>query len=141
MPEQTHSIIIDTNLWISIIINKQFDFAEKLIISRKLIFCDELLFELYNVTKRKNMQKYFDAEDIVLLFGIINKYSKFIKVTSTVDICRDKKDNFLLALARESKADYLITGDNDLLILKEFEGTKIIKITDYRKIIQEENIE
>ena len=54
-----------------------------------------------------------------------------IEVKSIVTICRDPKDNFLLALAKDGKADYLITGDKDLLDLKKFGKTKIKTITNF----------
>jgi len=38
-----------------------------------------------------------------------------------VNACRDFKDNFLLSLCRDGKADFLITGDPDLLVIKKFE--------------------
>ena len=41
-------------------------------------------------------------------------------------ICRDPKDNKFLELAKEADAHYIITGDEDLLTLKEFEQTKIL---------------
>jgi len=44
-------------------------------------------------------------------------------------------DNFLLALARDGKADYLITGDNDLLIMETFEKTEIITIEKYKTTV------
>lgn len=40
-------------------------------------------------------------------------------------------DTNLLSLAKDNGADYLITGDNDLLILEKFEKTKIITIKEY----------
>jgi uncharacterized protein len=40
-------------------------------------------------------------------------------------VCRDSKDNFLLALAKDGKADYLLTGDKDLLELVQFGNTRI----------------
>jgi uncharacterized protein len=46
-----------------------------------------------------------------------------IEITSEVSIGRDAKDNYLLALAKDSQADFLITGDRDLLSLVNFEGT------------------
>ena len=46
-------------------------------------------------------------------------------VKSKIELCRDSKDDFLLSLAMDSKADYLITGDNDLLDLKTIGKTKI----------------
>jgi uncharacterized protein len=43
------------------------------------------------------------------------------------DICRDADDNAILQLCAFIKADFLITGDKDLLILNTFGETKIIK--------------
>ena len=48
-------------------------------------------------------------------------------VTEYPNLCRDAKDNFLLGLIRVSKADILVTGDQDLLELNPFEGTAIIE--------------
>jgi hypothetical protein len=39
-------------------------------------------------------------------------------INSRVTVCRDLKDNYLLALARDSNANFLITGDKDLLEIK-----------------------
>ena len=66
------------------------------------------------------------------MFEIIYQYAEIIEVNCSVNTCRDKKDNFLLALAKESNADFLITGDKDLLVLNQFEETKIITYTDYK---------
>lgn len=46
-------------------------------------------------------------------------------------MCRDEKDNFLLNLSIDSKADYLITGDKDLLVLEKIEWTEIMSFTDF----------
>ena len=54
-----------------------------------------------------------------------------IQVSSVVEICRDAKDNFLLALAKDSQADYLITVDADLLVIKKFEHTEIVTYTEF----------
>lgn len=59
---------------------------------------------------------------------------EFVTVSSAVDVSRDPEDNFLLSLALDGKADFLITGDKDLLSLKKFESTEIITIADFEKI-------
>ena len=141
MQKEWHKIIIDTNLWISFLISNQIQFVSELVLARHLIFSDELLSEILNVVWRPKLQKLFSEENIKVLFEIINDYAEFIEVSSEINICRDKKDNYLLALAKDSQADFLITGDDDLLSLKEFEGTKIIKIADYKTLIQESNSE
>jgi putative PIN family toxin of toxin-antitoxin system len=64
--------------------------------------------------------KYFDVEDVENLLLKIKNRAAFVNVTSNADACRDAKDNFLLSLAIDSKATYLITGDKDLLVLKTY---------------------
>lgn len=54
-----------------------------------------------------------------------------VHVSSVVEICKDAKDNFLLALAKDSQADFLVTGDADLLIIKKFEHTEILTYTEF----------
>jgi hypothetical protein len=50
-----------------------------------------------------------------------------------VKITRDEKDDYLLALAKKGKADILITGDDDLLVLKKHGKTRILKPAAFRK--------
>ena len=69
-----------------------------------------------------------------MILEIIQKYSEFINVSSVVNVCRDQKDNFILSLAKDSSADYLITGDKDLLIIKRFEKTEIITMAEYKTL-------
>lgn len=61
----------------------------------------------------------------------IEEYAIFVEVKSVVDICRDPKDNFLLALAKDGKANILLSGDNDLLTLGKFGKTNILTISDF----------
>lgn len=96
-----------------------------------LIFSEELLNELIEVTRRPKFKKHFEQEDVDELIAIINRIADFIAVTTIVNICRDPKDNFLLALALDGKADYLITGDQDLLVLKTIKKTSILSMTEY----------
>ena len=81
----------------------------------------------------RNSKKYFSKEDIEQLIELFDVYGEIINVKNEVSLCRDPKDNFLLSLSKDGRADFLITGDNDLLTLKKFDKTKIIKISDYLK--------
>ena len=47
-----------------------------------------------------------------------------------VDDCRDPKDDFLLALALDRRADYLVAGDADLLALDPWRGVRIGRPVD-----------
>lgn len=49
-------------------------------------------------------------------------------------VSRDIKDNKVLACAVEAKADYVVTGDEDLLVLKNYEGIRIVSPRDFLDI-------
>ncbi|HNE50494.1 MAG TPA: putative toxin-antitoxin system toxin component, PIN family [Chitinophagales bacterium] len=133
MQVQKDSIIIDTNLWISFLLTKDFSKLDSILANNsvKLIFSSELLEEFITVTQRRKFKKYFDMDDVQKLILLISDKAIFVKVTSLVNSCRDEKDNFLLALAKDSKATHLITGDKDLLVLKKYKFTQIVTIGEY----------
>jgi putative PIN family toxin of toxin-antitoxin system len=60
-----YRIIIDTNLWISFLLSKKFDFIDNLLNTGKirLIFCSELLEELADVTSRPKLSKFFTQSE------------------------------------------------------------------------------
>ena len=50
-------------------------------------------------------------------------------------VCRDKNDDFVLGTALAGKAELVVTGDNDLLTLKEYEGVKIISPREFLDLL------
>ncbi len=56
---------------------------------------------------------------------------KEVKIKSTVELSRDAKDNYLFALAMDAEADYLVTGDDDLLVLERIGKTKIVRMAEF----------
>ncbi len=82
------------------------------------------------VTKPK-LRKYFAPKAMEEMLLSFEDYIEIIAVKTTTDICRDTKDNFLLSLAKDGKADYLITGDKDLLELVKFGRTEIVTISKF----------
>jgi putative PIN family toxin of toxin-antitoxin system len=57
------------------------------------------------------------------------------RLTNTVHICRDPKDDMFLECAALAKADYLVAGDKDLLVLESYQGTRIITPLEYVSIL------
>ena len=126
-------VILDTNLWISFLISKRQEELDLLLESGavNLIFSKELLEEFMEVSNRPKFKKFFKKSDIEALLNQIEIYGELIKVESIVDKCRDPKDNFLLSLSIDGKADFLITGDSDLLVLGKIKRTQIISWTEF----------
>jgi predicted nucleic acid-binding protein len=53
--------------------------------------------------------------------------STLVEVFETIRVCRDPKDNMLLELAVSGKADVIVTGDTDLLVLNPFKNIAILQ--------------
>ena len=56
----------------------------------------------------------------------IFQHASLIDVRTRVDICRDPDDNKYLACAIDGGADFIVSGDNDLLTLNAFRGIPIV---------------
>ena len=122
-------LIIDTNLWVSFIISNKQSLLDPFIFGKKarLLFSTELITEIQQTIKKPKLKKYFSTNALEEMLSTFEPFIDLIKVESIVTACRDSNDNFLLALAKDGKADYLITGDKDLLELKKFGNSNIYK--------------
>ena len=135
--DKRFKIIVDTNIWISFLIGKSLKRLQQHIDSQKVLIvtCNEQIHELTDVFRKPKINKFFTSEQITLFFELLEESSEKIILKTKIDLCRDLKDNYLLTLAIDSNADFLITGDNDLLELNEIKNTGIIKFSDFEKMI------
>ena len=53
------------------------------------------------------------------------------EIPFNITACRDPKDDKFLTLAVAANADYIVTGDDDLLVLHPFRGIQIIKPAEF----------
>ncbi len=127
-------VVVDTNIIISSIFwrGKPYKVIRRGIIGDyQLVTSLEILDEVVDKLRNKFQ---FPEEKIEDLINILFTYSHIVETTSKFDVVRDKKDNKIIECAFDSKASYIVTGDPDLLILKEFRGIKIVKA---RKFLEE----
>jgi hypothetical protein len=103
MAKKTDRLVIDTNLWISFLITKNYKKLDARIkrTKVKILFSLELMEELLTVVSRPKFKKYFDKEDIEQLLNLVDFYGEMVDVKSDLKICRDAKDNFLLSLSKD----------------------------------------
>ncbi len=129
-------IIIDTNVFISALIQRNFPhhILNEIFKNTELKLCisDELFFEYCEVLSRKKFAKFpdFVANGQFILTEIERISTRYIPKTR-IELISDKDDNKLLELARESKADFLVTGNHNDFTMKEFEGTRIVNPKEY----------
>jgi putative PIN family toxin of toxin-antitoxin system len=90
-------------------------------------------FRLLNETTVKIRQKFESSKlrkNIVAIEAVFEWFLKRseIKLTQSLEKgCRDEDDNFILDLAIQSEADYIISLDRDLLDMQEYKGVRIVK--------------
>lgn len=131
-------IIIDTNWYISATINqKSRRSLYELLTNNNLviIFSNEILLEYNQVIKRSKFKKIINHSQISRFMNLVISKTELVEIKSDLKGSRDINDNFLLSLSHDSNSDYLITGDLDLLILKESGTTQIITLNRFLEII------
>jgi len=129
-------IIVDTNIWISFLIGKHLKGLHQLIASEKIeiITCEEQVVELSEVFRKPKIRKFFNPNQIKEFFDLLEDCAQVVDIKTNSKLCQDPKDNYLLSLSIDSEADYLITGDNDLLVLKNIGSTTIISFGDFSNL-------
>jgi uncharacterized protein len=95
----------------------------------QLASCETQLKELFDVLERP----YFEKRRAALSISSTTLVKGFAKLAFLVTpsplphpVCRDPKDDFLLACALSVQASLIVSGDKDLLVLQTFEGIPIV---------------
>lgn len=122
-------LVIDTNLWISRLLlprSVSAQAVDRAIQWGRPLMSDETLAELADVLARPKFDRYVSREDrqqfLLKLGGIV----KLVPVIQRVRVSRDPEDDKFLDLALAGQARYLLTGDQDLLVLNPFHGIRIM---------------
>ena len=100
----------------------------------ELYITNEIIKEITSVMSSNKFD--VNSTEIEDYTRIIEKYSKnFVTKNIPKSVSRDKKDDKILQCGLDGNVDYIITGDKDLLVLKEYEKIKIINPKDYLEIV------
>lgn len=126
-------IVVDTNFWVSYLLKPGAPFsglAKRIQEHHTPLYSYASLSELAEVLAREKFRKYLDRKDIRAFLKCFEEMGEEVNVTSAVSVCRDVKDNMILALAIDGRAEAIITGDKDLLILHPHDGIPILTPAD-----------
>lgn len=126
-----HNIFIcDTNVLVSSLFRRNSPPSEAITyiksITGGLAFSDETFQELSEVLQRPKFDKFISVQTRRIFLEEIQEVASFYEILQKTDICRDPKDNKFLDVALASHTEYLITGDEDLLVLESIGNTAII---------------
>jgi putative PIN family toxin of toxin-antitoxin system len=132
------NIIIDTNLWISYLISERFKGLNILCFDKNVsvFYCDELIEEFIRISNKPKIRKRnIDEHKISFVLNLIRIacVKAAFKDVDGYEI-RDPKDKYLLALADATNANFILTGDKDLLVLKKHNITRIVSYSEFMKL-------
>jgi len=122
-------LVFDTNVIVSAALlagsvpSQAFD---KALDEGTILISVSVLLELAEVLSRKKLNKYLLEEERMRFLVALLKETELIEVTVAITDCRNVKDNKFLELAATGRADYIISGDQDLLVLNPFRGIPIL---------------
>jgi uncharacterized protein len=126
-------LVFDTNLLVSSALHARSQTAADvfaLMEQHAFAFSRSTFTEFYNVLMREKFDAYVTREDREALVKQFAAKATWHEPSVSITACRDPKDNPFLELALECRAQVLVTGDDDLLILDPFRGTRILPLRE-----------
>jgi putative PIN family toxin of toxin-antitoxin system len=138
MKNESVKVIFDNNVWISFLIGKRLSAIKQHISDGSIIIVttDQLILELKTVTSRKKLKNYFPRKAVSELITLLELIAEHVSIESRHSISRDRKDDFLFDLIDFSKADFLVTGDKDLLEHNPFKTAQILTPAEFEKQLE-----
>lgn len=133
-------VVLDTNLLVSYLLTQGktmtriIDYWESGIIA--VIVSPAILDELAEVVQRPRLRRQMSVDPQLLIDLILSDAVKIRGDMSFPGASRDPKDDKFLACAVEGEAAYLVSGDEDLLSLKQFKTVSIIRPFDFVNMIE-----
>ena len=137
MSSKPDSVVIDTNVWISYIINNQLQLLTTLILDNELLTygCDNLHNELADVLARRKFQKYLDRP-VAEYVSLQRMLTIWVETTPVYTAAPDPKANFLFDPAIQAGADCLVTGDRKLLDMEKVNTVDIISPAHFNELLK-----
>lgn len=130
-------VLYDTNVLVTFLSRRDAVLAFKKYISEKRIVHISSLHILNEVEAVLSERMGLTRKKAKIAARLLERQSTIVNPIDIEKICRDPFDDYVLAAAKEGGVDYLVTEDEDLLVLKRYRNVKIVNISTFRSIIDE----
>lgn len=144
MSAENVKVVIDTQIFLRAAINRNslparliFDLRNQYQLATSL----ETTAEVADVLNRPELRARFKTltDEVVNILLSFLAAAELVTPTETPSVSRDVKDDIFLACAKAAKATYLVSEDNDLLVLNSYEGVQIINALGFLRVLQPPN--
>jgi len=125
-------VVFDTNIFISALAIPG-SLAEKAILKiieekDSLLISTDIIKEVLSVLSSKFGR---DREELSHVAVTLSELAELVKPVRRIKILKDEPDNRILECAMYGGADVLVTGDKEILRLREYKGVRIISLKEY----------
>ncbi len=124
-------VVLDTNVLIAALISRGFcyELLEHCVLTHTLVTSDFILTE---VGEKLSDKFNYSAEIADEAVALLRSQMQLVTPAALLSrVSRDVDDDNILATAVAGKCDCIITGDNDLLVLTQYEGIKIFRPREF----------
>ena len=131
-------LVLDTNVIVSALLNPSSvprQVVETARLDHTILISGPTLNEIISVLRRPKLAPYVTIAERDALLRILSEESEFVVITDDIEACRDPADNKFLELAVSGEADFIVTGDDDLLALDPFRDVRIVKAADFLTLV------
>jgi uncharacterized protein len=121
-------LVVDTNVFVSAALKQRSLPSVALYqASQRCVLLKSVVTEaqLFEVIARPYLTQVIRPETRDWLTRLMQS-AELITITERIAACRDPTDDKFLELAVNGRADLILTGDNDLLVLNPFRGIPIV---------------
>lgn len=135
-------VVIDTNVIVSGLMRTSGPPAEALNAARERVFSwiisPHLIGEAQGVLSRPHIRRHVTLSDegMAEFLAEISDVAILAEPTARIDVSRDVNDNRVLEAAVAGEADYIVTGDRDLLELGSHAGIQIVTPAAFVKLLR-----
>jgi uncharacterized protein len=124
-------VVLDSGVWVSALAfgGTPRLAVEKAVTVDQLAICDLIQDELARILGEKIGWNHARVVEDMQLY--LEKAIWVLVLRELHGVCRDPKDDMILECAINAKAEIIVTGDKDLLVLKEYRGVRIRSPREY----------
>jgi putative PIN family toxin of toxin-antitoxin system len=136
--------VVDTNILVRALIMPQGTVGPVLLRLRRgeytLLYAHPLLEELIDVLNRPRIRHKYSLteDDIQVVVSLILLRGEAVAPEQRITACRDPRDDKFLEVAVTGKADIIVSGDQDLLVLNPFAGIPILPPAGFLQMLDAE---
>jgi len=139
-------VLLDTNILISHLLRPTYEGPSARIVrgalaeTFTLLLPQELVDELASrVLTKPYLRRYIQPEDVRELADLLLEVADVLPPLEypIPKVTRDPKDDYLLAYAVVYEADYLVSGDKDILVLGEVEGVRMLSPREFVSLLEQ----